>query len=243
MRPTSIALALVAVSLVASPTHAAPLIQGIYECGQVIPPNAYAFLSTNMDCSGDNNQFTVTLGKKATLDLQGYTLTTGPNYGVGCLAGHCVIKNGTIQGNAVVGIAATRSLVDNMTVNISGSIELPLGGSIALALSENSTIRGSTVNGSAGTGIYNSAKKTTKIVDSTISGSQRYGVWTYRAKLVNSTVTGNSTDPGCGTSVTCADLYTAKRPQLKYSSCGTSSVVGLGDIFDDCHGWCVCTDD
>jgi hypothetical protein len=68
-------------------------------------------------------------------------------------------------------------------------------------------------------------------------------VWTYRAKLVNSTVTGNSTDPECGTSVTCADLYTIKRPQLETSTCGTSSVVGIGDPSADCHGWCVCTND
>ena len=236
MRRTSIALALVAVSLVASPTHAAPLIQGIYECGQVIPPKAYAFLSTNMNCSGDNSLYTVTLGKKATLDLQGFTLTTGTGYGVGCPDGRCVIKNGTIDGNADIGIVATRSLVDNVTVN--------MGGPIALALNENSTVRGSTVAGSATIGIYNSGgKKTTKIVDSTITGHQRYGVWTYRAKLENSTVTGNSTDPGCGTSVTCADLYTIKRPQLKTSTCGTSSVVGIGDPSADCHGWCVCTDD
>jgi hypothetical protein len=79
MRRTSIARALVICSLVASPAGAAPLTIAFTSCGQVFPARAHVFLSTNMNCSGDNNLYTVTLGKKATLDLQGYTLTTGPN--------------------------------------------------------------------------------------------------------------------------------------------------------------------
>ena len=46
---------------------------------------------------------------------------------------------------------------------------------------------------------------------------------------IDSTITGNGTDPSCGVAFTCADVATCKRtPILRRSTCGTSYMLDSG---------------
>ncbi len=235
MRLLTTALAILVFSLSPAPTFAAPVPVLVDTCGQVLPPKAAGYLAANLDCSAYGGIATVSLGKKATLDLGGFTLTTDSPRGIDCNDGGCTVRNGVVTGAGEIGIVGIRMLIENVTVSMSGLFALSLG--------ENSTLRGSTVDGTATIGLHSSGgRKTTKIIDSTITGHRNLGVWVFRAKLMNSVVTGNLNNPDCANGLTCADLFTARRPTLKDSTCGRSAVQGL-DTTPGCQGWCLCTSD
>jgi hypothetical protein len=204
-------------------------------CGQVVPEKAAAYLAADLDCSAYAGTYAIELEKRASLDLGGFTLTIGANYGIGCYEGKCAIRNGTVTGSGLYGVVGTKVLVENVTVATSGLL--------ATSLNENSTLRGSTIAGTSTVGVHASGgKKKLSIVDSTITGQRRLGVWVYKVDLRNSTVTGNGTDPECAGDATCADLFTARRPKLRDSTCGSSAVQGA-DPTPGCLGWCVCAGD
>ncbi len=237
MRSSSFPLVLALVLLGAVPVASAQLSVPIHACGQAVPPRAQAYLTGDLDCSSlGYGVVPITLGKRATLDLGGFTFTTGATYGISCDDGRCTVRNGTVTGAAEFGgIVGTKMVVDEMTISLSGILGISLG--------ENSVLRRSTVIGTATVGVHQSgSKKKVRILDSTISGHGGIGVWVYKADLVRSTVTGNGTNPACATDPDCADLMTAKRPKLKDSTCGRSQTLP-NDPIPGCLGWCVCTDD
>lgn len=228
MRPLTIVLAAV---LLARAADAAPVDVLVDSCGQVVPPKAHAHLAADLDCSAYAGNVAVTLGKKATLDLGGYTFTTGGSSGLDCSAGRCTIRNGTVQGSATFGIVAVRSSIESVAVHHGGL------GAVSV---DKSTIRDATISGTALIGVHGNSK--VKIAGSTITGHAIFGVWVPRVQLVDSTVTGNMTDPECSTGATCADVMASKRPRLKRSTCGRSQTLPT-DPFAGCLGWCVCSDD
>jgi len=150
----------------------------------------------------------------------------------------------TISGNGegIRGGASVR--VDNMT--ITGNV----GTGIAVAnIAESGTlvVRNSTITGNA-RGV--SAQRRVKVIDSTITGNGTYGA-SAGANLAggscvrpgvlgvkSSTITGNDTDPDCGTTKVCADIATCEAaPKIKDSACDTSYVNESGNPG---QSWDVC---
>jgi hypothetical protein len=235
MRALTIGLSLLALALCTSGALAAPLTPVLVDtCGQVVPERSAAYLAADLDCSAYEGQVTLDLGWRSTFDLGGFTLTTTAPNGVICYGGKCTIRNGTVTGDSTVGIAARKSVIENLTVSMSGMI--------AVALDDGATVRSSTIAGTANVGLYNAGgRKKTLIVDSTVTGHRILGVWVYKADLRNSTVTGNMNGSECTTTgdSSCADLRSMKRPKLVDSTCGFSAP----NQSPACLGWCVCTED
>lgn len=237
MRSLTIVFVLVALPLGCPSAFAAPTPVLVDTCGQVVPEKAAGHLSADLDCSAFGGT-AVTLGKKASLDLGGFTLTTPSgegSYGISCDEGKCAVRNGTVTGAAMIGINGIRLLIENVNVSMSGLFAVGLGA--------NSTVRASTISGTANVGVYESgSRQVTRIIDSTITGHGYIGVRTNKLKLVGSTVTGNGTSPDCASSPNCADLFISRKPKLKSSTCGRSQTLP-NDPTPGCLGWCICTND
>jgi len=105
---------------------------------------------------------------------------------------------------------------------------------------------GSTFTGN-GIGVW--ADKAAKLKSCSVTGNVTAGIllgdtgcnsrgWPV---LKDTAVTGNGTDPGCGTTVACADLMTCKAPHLgPGASCDTSYAIDSGVPGTD---WDVCSAD
>jgi hypothetical protein len=234
MRSILIGIVVAAVLLATSPAFPMPVPVLVETCGQMVPAKAAAYLAADLDCSTFSGAAAVELGKRASLDLGSFTLTTGELYGVTCREGRCAVRNGTVTGAGYAGILGANVLVENVTVTMTGLFGVAVNGA---------TVRGSVIAGSGTIGIYSSGtKKKIRIIDSTVNGHARFGVSTYKVELHNSTVDGNLQDPDCAAGALCADLLTTRRPKLKDSSCGRSQSLPENP-FPGCLGWCVCTDD
>jgi hypothetical protein len=235
MRAVTFALTLMALGLGTSSAFAAPLTPVLVDtCGQVVPQRVAAYLAADLDCSAYGGSIAVDVRKRSSFDLGGFTLTTGATFGISCPEGKCTIRNGTVTGDGLIGIAGIKTVLENLTVSMSGMI--------AAALDHGSIVRGSTIAGTATVGLYSSqGKQKTRIIDSTITGHRALGVSVIKADLLNSTVTGNMNGSECTTTgdSSCADLRSIKRPKLRDSTCGFSAPQQR----PDCYGWCVCTED
>jgi hypothetical protein len=107
-------------------------------------------------------------------------------------------------------------------------------------------VESSTISGNA-SGL--DAQRGIAVANSTVTDNGTVGVFAAGgfhcekkagASLKSSTVTGNGTDPECGSSKVCADVATCnRRPRVKAgSTCGTSYKIGSGNPGAD---WDVCT--
>lgn len=222
--------------LLVAPAHAAPPTPVLVDtCGQVVPAKAAAYLAGDLDCSGYGGSDTLTLGKRTSFDLGGFTITTGALNGIRC-DDRCTIRNGTVTGAATSGLAVVRSVAENLTLTMDGIFGAVLDG--------NSVLRGSTIGGTSMIGVHslNGRKKVT-IVDSTITGQRRFGVWAYKPVLEGSTVTGNMIDAECAGDALCADILSSRRPRVEDSTCGRSDNLPGIVAEPGCLGWCVCAED
>jgi len=233
----------------ASPAVATMSTIPVTTCGQAIPPRTIGILSADLDCTGfTGGPFgaAVTAGKKAVLDLGGFTLTGGDT-GVMCIEPcarggglcpvRCTVRNGTIQDPVNIGVSGGESThLDHVTIRGAGDRGVDAGRQV--------TITDSSITGNGVAGVL---AENIKVSGSTITGNGRIGVATSvtgRASVKNSTVTGNDTDAACAppTTVRCFDIGSARRPDVRYTTCGRSNRTG-DTTFGGCAGWCVCSDD
>lgn len=167
-------------------------------------------------------------------DLRGFTITAGRSgvycdalicgdLGQPCSRGPCEIFNGTIVGAASdVAIGGNKPVVHDVIIDGSG------GFNFGIDARSKATVTNVGVSGCADTGIRGYGGPNgfyrMKILGSTITGNDRYGVEMIGNGLViqSSTVTGNGTLPECSTGLSCADLLSAKRPKLDMTTCDTS---------------------
>ena len=90
-----------------------------------------------------------------------------------------------------------------------------------------------TMNGVGGIGDPQSAPcdldQKVRTKDSTISLNGEWGIWSCRPQLVASTLSGNGTAAGCGSSLACADVASELAPALSDgATCQTSYVAASG---------------
>jgi hypothetical protein len=190
----------------------------VTSCGQVV--TGKAFLSADLDCTGYTDEVVVPefvgkgtpatvpgaaviVSRKGTLDLGGHTIVGGI-FGVYC-AKSCTISGGggTITGATVHGVVANKNLtISDTTVSDNEQTALYAQGVLKVS--------GCLVSGSEyGTWFPRKAK----LVDTTVTGNEEYGVAADAITLIDATVTGSGID----------DLVAERKPKLKRSTCGTSS--------------------
>jgi hypothetical protein len=98
----------------------------------------------------------------------------------------------------------------------------------------------SVISGGAEYGVLADRRATLR--SSSVTGNALSGVYTSKAVVRDSTVTGNGTAPECGVTPDCADLRTFTQPRMRSSTCDTS-VVAHGLIPPPYTDWDVCTRD
>ena len=169
-------------------------------------------------------------------------LTNNAFFGIQCFK-NCTIEGGTISGNGVAVRAGGNTKVAGVTIT-GNDLGIDADNlSTAKALVSNSTISGNNI------GVR--ADVLAKLTDSTVSGNGRFGVIVgdqqqcernSLAVVKRSAITGNGTNPGCGTTEACADVATCGvAPRLRVgASCDHSYVNGSGVPGDD---WNVCSAD
>jgi len=252
-RPISFAVSLFS-CLLAVTAYAGSAPVQVTSCGQAVPRNAHAILMNDLDCTGFTGGLAndaVSLGKGASIDLQGHTII-GSSFGIVCWelcddgsgacsdsGARCEITNGTITGTASDGIAGDVVTVRNVTLSNNGQ---GIGGYRKV------TVVDSVVTGNGRYGV----EATSVVVDgSTITGNAILGVragrmnangqFTHGAAIRNSTVTGNGTLPECGTlgGPSCADISSFRRPKLRHTVCDTT--IAPGPVPGCGRHWCVCS--
>ena len=249
---------LVVLSLVvASQSWAAQPTFPVTACGDAVPPNTRGVLSADLDCTGFAGGIggtAVSVGRNATLDLGGFTITGGL-FGVGCFevcpdngtgacsdaGSHCTILNGTVTGATASGITGERVTVRNVVATGNGENGVQ-GYRRARAI--DSTL---TNNGDDGIRAWS-----VKVERCTVTGNGRHGAgggkysnghYTQGVAIKESLVVNNAASLDCGTNAQpyCADVFSGTKPRVRKSTCGTSgsprSVPGCG------RDWCVCSND
>ena len=247
--------AVLSLLLLADVAHGATLaVVPITACGQQVPAKTRGLLMSDLDCTGfvggiDN--VAVSLGDKAVLDLQGFTLTGG-SFGVGCFgvcadggtscndAHKCEVVNGTVTGAEASGISGERVTVRNVTASNNGENGVQ---GYQQARVYASII---TQNGQTGVRAHDVRVEGSIVTDngeSGVSGSRRnaHG-FSMGVRVTDSTVTGNGTSPECANPNTCADITSGTRPKVRRTVCGTSAAA-YGSSSQCGLDWCVCTDD
>ena len=226
-------------------SFAAELTVPVTACGQAIPAGTTGVLAADLDCTSyTGGDWGVVVGKRASLDLAGFTLTGGYT-GVGCLGQcpdgnglcflQCSIKNGTIEGADYSGITGDRVTVENVTIRDHGrGIE---GGRRVKVI-------GSTITGNELAGVF---AKVINVEASTITGNGTAGISAIvkgSVRVKDSTIVGNDTSPVCTppTSVSCFDIGSSRRPRVTNTTCGKSYNPNDPDP-GGCDGWCVCAGD
>jgi len=139
------------------------------------------------------------------------------------------ILDSTISGNAdegiLLNIGSERLRVLRSTIDGNGSDGMFTHGVRTL-------IRDSTITNNGGDGIEHPGLSL-KVFDTTISGNGVHGIFApgvfgCDVRTVNSTLTANGTDPGCGATFTCADLALCAPPNVISSTCETSYDTNSG---------------
>jgi hypothetical protein len=162
-------------------------------CGQYVPSGA-SFLAADLDCTG-NSDPGVRLGRNASLDLDGFTLSGGDGDGVLC-EDRCKVYSdadgGTISGFAGDGIRVEAILdptarVAARKVAISGNT----GNGVRIdAAAGNIGLRKAEVSGNGGKGAW--APDQVRVSASTIDGNGEQGVLGARPQVRDSFFTGNA---------------------------------------------------
>ena len=253
-RSTALALLILSATVRAAIAGAPPEV-AVTTCGQIIPNRTIGYLTGNLDCTGFTGTSghvygqavgaTVLLGRKSELDLRGFTLTAGRtgvvcdglicgDLGEPCSVGPCQVYGGTIvSAGSDVGVTGVRPVLHDLTIEGGFNIGVVVYGKGVLT---NVTVTGCNDNGVQGSGGL--GKRTfglLKVVDSTITGNARFGVFSAKALTVTSSiVTGNgSIAPDCIATRSCGDIESGRKPHLKATTCDHS--VGGPD-----GSWGVC---
>jgi hypothetical protein len=199
----------------------------ITECGQFF--HGKGILVADLDCSGyDGHAVLMSSGK---LDLAGFTITQGHGYAVGC-SGNCrIVGPGKLVGNPIGYEVVRAESVSVRNVVITGGN----GGVNATnnAKTGRAAVRDSTVTGSQ-FGIV--ADRLAKVIRSTVTGNRTVGVASGnfscnpgKVFAIDSTITGNGTDPLCEVSLSCADVASCNHePILRRTVCDTSYKLDSG---------------
>jgi hypothetical protein len=171
-------------------------------------------LAGDLDCTGFTGGISdaaVTVGRSATLDLQGHTIT-GAIFGVACYlpcedgngacsnGNSCLVESGIVTGADASGITGDRVKVCNLTVTANGDNGVQ---------GNHVSVLDSTLNGN---GRFGASAYTIKVKRSTLNGNAWGGVgagkyagngrWTHGVRASASTMTGNGIAAECG--VRCA---------------------------------------
>ena len=217
-------------------------------CGQVVPRRDVGTLTTDLDCSSVSGAYAVELGDKATLELDGHTITGRTIF---CQSGCTVHGPGEVTG-AQTGIfvnGARRAVTVSGGVSLHGNNEGIFNGGSRLTLidvdiSNNSgsgifvmsrRVRGSNVvaNDNGGAGLF--AQQATVMIDGlTANGNGFFGLNAKRARLFNSTLTGN--EGGHPSNPPFVDIASTRRPRVTNTVCDHS--LGPNGI-----SWGVCAQD
>ncbi len=232
----SFAVVVLLTALVVPSAYAADPVVEVTACGQIVPAKTRGILTADLDCTGSASA-AVTLMKKATLDLQGFTLTGGSANvacykrcdGGGCVnqGSQCAIVNGTITGATSNGILGDRVTITNLTITNTGR-----GVDTARKIvATNVTVTQNRIDGLNGDLI--------KISNSTVTGNGIFGL-SGSVNATDSNITGNGISPECA-DTRCADIASPRRPRLKNTTCDTT--YASVDTSTTCAGrhWCVCS--
>jgi hypothetical protein len=143
------------------------------------------------------------VSRKGTLDLAGHTVVGGA-FGVFC-GRSCTILGGggTITGATLHGVLAEK----NLTISGTNLID---NADTALSVRRVLLVSGCHVSGSEYATWFSTKAK---LIDSTVTGNAKHGVTADAITLVDSSVTGNGT----------FDLVAERKPRLRRSTCGTST--------------------
>jgi hypothetical protein len=205
-------------------------------CGSVVD-NGY--LTGDLDCTGI--EAPLFIRHHGSLDLGGFTLYAGkggvwcgnfvpmPSGGFEGNFGKCTISNGVIRDSTFSAINGKKVIVKNVSILDSGDYGIQGFGGVPH--SDRVEVIDSTIAGSATAGVIATG---VVLKNSTVTGNA-IGIVARNAKLRDSSVAENGTNPACTTD--CVDLRTTRRPRLKDSTCNRSQVVGGGG------DWAVCTYD
>lgn len=198
---------------------ASPQVVPVTTCGQIVPRASIGSLAGNLDCTSTDVTAAVVLNRGARLDLNGFTISGG-TFGVLCgdllasggeLLGKCRVvgAGGTIASSEAHGIIARNVVATNLAIQSAGQM--------GIYTTAKATLYDVTITGSGSSGVR--CDRGAKIVGSTITGNDEHGILSERrALLIDSTVTGNGVGQSCA-SMRCGDLYTARKPGLKNSTC------------------------
>jgi len=199
----------------------------VTECGQFF--HGKGILLGDLDCSAyDGHAVLISSGK---LDLAGFTLTQGQGHAVKC-SGNCrIFGPGKLVGNPLGAQVVRAEGVSLRMVTITGGnggVDATNDGKTGRAVVRDSTITGSQF------GIV--ADRLVKVIRSTVTDNRTVGVASGnfqcdpgKVVAIDSTITGNGTDPLCGVTITCADIESCKRePILRRTVCDTSYKLDSG---------------
>jgi hypothetical protein len=234
---TPLLIGTITLALSPAPAMAGGPPQPLTECNQNVEGDVY--LTGDLDCTGVSGMG-VNLMKRATLNLNGFSIRNAQDYAVQCFKNCDIIGPGSLVGN-FGGIWAPHrvdvvdvDLIDNGVLGI-GTSKLTMtdssveGSRVGIMAGARARLRNSTVTGSEWSGILSAA---------TIPFSS--GPCTHGRVFLSSgsTVTGNGLgagSPECETRQ-CADVVSCREPRIDAtSSCGTSLKDGEPQI------WGVCT--
>jgi hypothetical protein len=167
--------------------------QPLIACGQVV--SGHYHLEGDLDCTGVVGHGVDMVGRRARLELRGFTISNASAAGVQCRSGCKIIGPGTITGSGLQGLrAGGRMKVSDVTI---------LDNAIGIEASNNKNrgrviIRGSDIEGNGHFGVY--AQRRVKLLDSIVTGNERGVVVDCldgKYKVKRSTVTGNGSDFDC----------------------------------------------
>lgn len=236
MRPASIGYAgvvsLVITTLLSAVASAAPVPVPVTTCGQILEKRGE--LVGDLDCSAFPGD-AVKLENRARLTLNGFTLT-GPTPGITpsakpairC-AGRCRVEGPGVITGLSSGVLANLVVVGSRTVRpwvrvdgVEFAVGLTAINAGGVAGTGRAIVKNCLISGGSGAiiGGYGA-----RIVDSTVTGNSLFGARTDQRGVVlrRSTVTGNGFDANCGSVAVCGDVLSAKRPRVsRTSTCGTS---------------------
>jgi len=219
----------------------------VTSCGQVVRDRDTGVLVGDLACTSAPGSFAVELGARATLQLDGHTISGDS---VNCPRGCTILGPGDITGayTAVLGngvrpmtLAGGLSIHDNLFGVVDGGSRLTL---IDVDVSNNSengllvvarSVIGTnvTVNGNGGFGLH-AQQARVRIDGLTATGNGWFGVEAKSLRLFNSTVTGN--EGGTPVNPPFVDVASARRPRLFNTVCDHSYGGPTGT-------WGVCSGD
>jgi len=219
----------------------------VTSCGQEVQAGAIGTLAADLDCTGGGDG--VVLGHKATLRLNGFTMTGASGFGINGVEcpTRCTVEGpGTIRNFGEAGVSASRA------IKVIGST-LSENKGVGVLAALGAVVVDSVVTGNDGVGVKAGMAKVTastvsdngtaglvtqraKLVGSTVESNGRLGVVAYRtARVIDSTVTGNGTSPDCGTAFVCVDIMSARRPLIRDTLCDISFSDETGTDWNVCR--------